>query len=161
MESWDYYSTSERSRTTSKVRSTFMVEALLLLTCVIILLAVIIALFAFASETSTKAQRMQESADIAQNAAEQFASNPAGMPDVLSVGDYMVRCDVDKEETEVGVLYDARVIVSYDADEMCTLAVSQYMPGQRALNVTPPVEANPQDAQAVPSGDAPVEGVQS
>lgn len=161
MDSWDYYSTSERPRTTSRVRSTFMVEALLLLACVVILLAVTIALFAFASATSTKAQRMQESADIAQNAAEQFTANPAGMPDILSSGDYTVRCDVSKEETQAGLLYNAYVIVLYEGDEMCSLEASRYVPGQRALSVTPPVESAPQDAQTVPGDSAPTEGSQA
>lgn len=160
MDSWDYYSTSERPRTIAKVRSTFMVEALLLLACVIILLAVTIALFAFASATSTKAQRMQESADIAQNVAEQFAANPAEMPEVQSAGDYTVRCDISEEETESGSLYNARVIVMHEADEMCSLDVSKYVPGQRALSATPSVEANPQDAQAAGAEGAAPEGAQ-
>lgn len=161
MDSWDYYSTSERSRTVTKVRSTFMVEALLLLACVIILLAVTVVLFAFANQTSTKAQRMQESADIAQNAAEQFAANPAGMPVALDAGDYMVRCDIDEEETESGLLYNANVIVTYDAEEMCSLQVSKYVPGQPALGFTPLADA-PQVGQAAGAAEGrPASGAQS
>ena len=136
MDTWDYYSTSDRSRTTSRVRSTFMVEALLLLTCVIILLAVTISLFAFASETSTRAQRIQESADIAQNAAEQFAANPAGMPEVQHSGDYIVRCDINEEDTEAGHLYNARVIVIHGINEMCSLDVSQYVSNPSVATAT-------------------------
>lgn len=162
MESWAYYSTSDRSRSVSKTRSTFLVEALLLLACVIILLAVTVVLFAFASQTSTKAQRMQESADIAQNAAEQFAANPAKMPVALDAGDYMVRCDIDEEETETGLLYNANVIVTYDAEEMCSLQVSKYVPGQRAVGFTPPADAAAQEGQGAGAAEGAVaEGTQS
>lgn len=148
MDSWDYYSTSKRSRLTSKVRSTFMVEALLLLACVIILLAVTVVLFAFASENATKAQRIQESADIAQNAAEQFAADPAQMPVALDVDNYRVRCDIDEEETESGLLYNANIIVIHDDEEMCSLRVSKYVFGQRAFSGTPLADADAQDGQA-------------
>lgn len=162
MGNWDYYKTSDRSRSVTKMRSTFMVEALLLLACVIILLAVTITLFAFASETSTKAQRIQESADIAQNSAEQFAANPAGMPELQEVGDYTVRCDIDREETEWGLLFNANVIVMYGVEDMCSLEVSKYMPEQRALSFTPLVgseSSQGQTAEAV--GSSPSEGARS
>lgn len=162
MGNWDYYKTSDRSRSVPKMRSTFMVEALLLLACVIILLAVTITLFAFASETSTKAQRIQESADIAQNSAEQFAANPAGMPEILEVGDYTVRCDVDREETESGLLYNANVIVMYGVEDMCSLEVSKYMPGQRAQGFTPLVDNGaPEDQAAEAVGSTSAEGARS
>lgn len=139
-----------------------MAEALLLLACVIILLAVTITLFAFASETSTKAQRIQESADIAQNSAEQFAANPAGMPEVLEVGDYTVRCDVDREETESGLLYNANVIVMYGVEDMCSLEVSKYMPGQRGLSSTPLADNSSSESQMAEGvGSSSPEGARS
>ena len=124
-----------RKRQASRTRSTFMVEALLLLAFVLILLAITVSLFAFASETSTNAQRMQEAADIAQNTAEEFISDPEAMPDAQTVGDYIVRCDIDREKTDAGVMYDARVTVIRGIEEVCTLSVSKYESAREGASV--------------------------
>lgn len=117
-----------RTRRASRTQGTFMVEAMLLLTCVLVLLAVTVSLFAFAAEASSGAQRMQEAADIAQNAVEEFVADPAGIPEEQVIGDYVVMCDVGSAPMEAGVMYDARVTVVRGADELCALAASRYVP---------------------------------
>lgn len=119
--------TAARSRIAAHARSTFMVEALLLLACVLILLALAISLLSFSADASGRAQRLQEASGIAQNVAEEFLSDPAGMSGTQRVGDYVVRCDVDAEPSGAGVLYNGRVTVVHNAEELCALDVWKYV----------------------------------
>lgn len=105
-----------------------MVEAMLLLACVLVLMAVTVSLFAFAADASTSAQRLQEAADIAQNTVEEFVADPADIPEQQTVGDYVVMCEVDRNPTDAGTMYDARVTVLRGVDELCALTACKYEP---------------------------------
>lgn len=116
-----------RSRTISRVRSTFMVEAMLLLTIVMVLVAITLSLLAFSGGISARAQHLQQASDIAQNAAERFVADPLGFAEVQDIGEYRVLCDIDESPRPSGSLYEARIYVTLDDEEICSVDVCRYI----------------------------------
>lgn len=118
--------------------TSFLVEALILLVVLIASMAVFITLFAHAASGANDAARLSSATAIAQNAAEEFSSNPQAVAAGKKVGegvaksdggDFDVTCKVSSEEEGAGVLYTATITVSDDAGEVYSLDTSRYVSG--------------------------------
>ena len=127
-----------RSGSLSWSSTSFLVEALILLVVLIASMAVFTTLFVHASSGANDAARLSSATAIAQNAAEEFSSNPQAVAAGKKVGegmakagssDFDVTCKVSSENEGAGVLYTATITVSDDAGEVYSLSTSRYVSG--------------------------------
>ena len=119
--------------------TSFLVEALILLVVLIASMAVFTTLFVHAASGANDAARLSSATAIAQNAAEEFSSNPQAVAAGKKVGegmaksggdsDFDVTCKVSSENEGAGVLYTAAITVSDDAGEVYSLTASRYVSG--------------------------------
>ena len=118
--------------------TSFLVEALILLVVLIASMAVFTTLFVHASSGANDAARLSSATAIAQNAAEEFSSNPQAVAAGKKVGEgvakssednFDVTCKVSSENEGAGVLYTATITVSDDAGEVYSLDASRYVSG--------------------------------
>lgn len=101
-------------------------------------MAVFTTLFSYSAAQSNNAARLSSAAAVAQNAAEEFSSNPQAVAARRTVGEgmakngtdnFMVSCRVDEDKEDAGVLYVAHITVSDSAGVAYTLDASRYVSG--------------------------------
>ena len=134
----------EASKT--KINTAFLVEALVLMAVLIASMAVFTLLFTHSAVAAHQAKNLTRATLLAQNAAEEFSSDPAAVAagktvgqgvaagDVPAVDDsdgLTVSCNVDSDVQGRGTLYTARITVSDDSGEVYALDVSRYESGVR------------------------------
>lgn len=118
----------------------FLVEALVLLVVLIASMAVFTQLFSQSAATARHAERMTSAVLAAQNAAEEFSSNPAAVAGGKQVGSGVaagvsqddglaVTCDVESESESAGTLYTACITVSDDSGQLYQLNAKRYVSG--------------------------------
>lgn len=99
----------------------FLIESLVLLVFLAGTIAVLAQLFAYSVSTANSAQQLSQAATVAQNAAEEFSSNPVAVAEGQQVGqgvalngtsDFAVTCTVTANEEDNGTLYVAHIAVS-------------------------------------------------
>lgn len=107
----------------------FMVESLVLLAAIVACIAVFASLFAKSAIAGAESTKTTHAVQLAQNAAEEFSSDPASVAAGEAVGQGVaagsadgrdglsVSCDVKKQDTEAGAYYTARITVTDDAGE--------------------------------------------
>ncbi len=110
-------------------RNTFMIEAMLLLLCVMVLVAVVMAILGFSYVKGQEASDLNRAITIAANAAERFEADPAAMPQSQEVDGFQVECAHGEEPQGAGVLHHADITVSFQGEELYTLATSRYISG--------------------------------
>lgn len=126
----------------SWMNTAFLVEALVLLVVLIASMAVFTQLFASSASTANHADRMTQAVLAAENAAEEFSSNPAAVASGREVGegvaagstavadgDLAVTCEVESESTSAGTLYTAHITVSDDSEQLYELDAKRYVSG--------------------------------
>lgn len=114
----------------------FMIEALVLLFVLVASLAVFTTLFAFSATNAQQAKRVSEASVVAQNVAEEFVADPAGVVigdtvgagAALGGGTWTVSCEITGiQQGEVGALYTAHITVSDAQGEAYALNTSRYV----------------------------------
>lgn len=108
-----------RSGARAWTNAAFVVESLVLLVAIVSCIAIFTSLFAKASAVSTKAQETTMAVQLAQNAAEEFSSDPAAVAAGKAVGEnaagtsgvLAVKVEVDEEKCAAGTLYTAHISV--------------------------------------------------
>ncbi len=118
--------------------TSFLIEALILLVVLIASMAVFTTLFVHASSGANDAARLSSATTIAQNAAEEFSSDPQAVAAGKKIGegmakagsdDFDVTCKVSSANEGAGVLYTATITVSDDSGEVYSLNASRYVSG--------------------------------
>ena len=112
----------------TKVNTAFLIEALVLMAVLIASMAVFTQLFTHSAVAAHQAEDLTRATLLAQNAAEEFSSDPAAVDgsDGLTVS-----CDVDSDAQGRGTLYTAHITVSDDSGEVYALDASRYESGVR------------------------------
>lgn len=134
----------DASRT--KVNTAFLIEALVLMAVLIASMAVFTQLFTHSAVAAHQAEELTRATLLAQNAAEEFSSDPAagrrrqdgrpgrrrrGRSAVDGSDGLTVSCDVDSDAQGRGTLYTAHITVSDDSGEVYALDASRYESGVR------------------------------
>ena len=109
----------------TKVNTAFLIEALVLMAVLIASMAVFTQLFTHSAVAAHQAEELTKATLLAQNAAEEFSSDPAAVAAGKTVG-LTVSCDVDSDAQGRGALYTARITVSDDSGEVYALDASRY-----------------------------------
>lgn len=116
----------------------FLVEALVLLVFLVASLSILVALFVQARTEADEGERLSQAVQLAQNAAEEFAADPAGSQGLaIEDGGLMATVQVGEEAHESGSLLNATVTVvdeegdgSIEAgEEIYRLDTARYVPG--------------------------------
>ena len=125
----------------TKVNTAFLIEALVLMAVLIASMAVFTQLFTHSAVAAHQAEELTKATLLAQNAAEEFSSDPAAVAAGKTVGQGVaarnvsdglpVSCDVDSDAQGRGALYTARITVSDDSGEVYALDASRYESGVR------------------------------
>ena len=120
----------------TKVNTAFLIEALVLMAVLIASMAVFTQLFTHSAVAAHQAEELTRATLLAQNAAEEFSSDPAavaaGNVSAVDGSDGLtVSCDVDSDAQGRGTLYTAHITVSDDSDEVYALDASRYESGVR------------------------------
>ena len=126
----------------TKVNTAFLIEALVLMAVLIASMAV----FTHSAVAAHQAEDLTRATLLAQNAAEEFSSDPAAVAAGKTVGQGVaagnvsavdgsdgltVSCDVDSDAQGRGTLYTAHITVSDDSGEVYALDASRYESGVR------------------------------
>ena len=120
----------------TKVNTAFLIEALVLMAVLIASMAVFTQLFTHSAVAAHQAEDLTRATLLAQNAAEEFSSDPAavaaGNVSAVDGSDGLtVSCDVDSDAQGRGTLYTAHITVSDDSGEVYALDASRYESGVR------------------------------
>lgn len=116
----------------------FLVEALVLLVFLVASLSILVALFVQARTEADEGERLSQAVQLAQNAAEEFAADPAGSQGLaIEDGGLVTTVQVGEEAHESGSLLNATVTVvdeegggSIEAgEEIYRLDTARYVPG--------------------------------
>lgn len=116
----------------------FLVEALVLLVFLVASLSILVALFVQARTEADEGERLSQAVQLAQNAAEEFAADPAGSQGLaIEDGGLVATVQVGEEAHESGSLLSATVTVvdeegggSIEAgEEIYRLDTARYVPG--------------------------------
>ena len=116
----------------------FLVEALVLLVFLVASLSILVALFVQARTEADEGERLSQAVQLAQNAAEEFAADPAGSQGLaIEDGGLVATVQVGEEAHESGSLLNATVTVvdeegggSIEAgEEIYRLDTARYVPG--------------------------------
>ena len=116
----------------------FLVEALVLLVFLVASLSILVALFVQARTGADEGERLSQAVQLAQNAAEEFAADPAGSQGLaIEDGGLVATVQVGEEAHESGSLLSATVTVvdeegggSIEAgEEIYRLDTARYVPG--------------------------------
>ena len=90
----------------------FLVEALVLLVFLVASLSILVALFVQARTEADEGERLSQAVQLAQNAAEEFAADPAGSQGLtIEDGGLVATVQVGEEAHESGSLLNATVTV--------------------------------------------------
>lgn len=122
----------------------FMVESIVLLAAIVTCMAVFASLFARSALAGAESTETTHAVQLAQNAAEEFSSDPASVAAGVAVGQGVaagsadgrdglhVSCNVAEQDTAAGTYYTARITVTDDAGEtVYTLDSARYVKGAR------------------------------
>lgn len=129
----------------TKMNTAFLIEALVLMAVLIASMAVFTQLFTYSAVAAHQAEELTRATLLAQNAAEEFSSDPAAVAAGKTVGQgaagnvsavdgsdgLTVSCDVDSDAQGRGTLYTAHITVSDDSGEVYALDASRYESGVR------------------------------
>lgn len=116
----------------------FLVEALVLLVFLVASLSILVALFVQARTEADEGERLSQAVQLAQNAAEEFAADPAGSQGLtIEDGGLMATVQVGEEAHESGSLLNATVTVVDEegggsiaaGEEIYRLDTARYVPG--------------------------------
>jgi Tfp pilus assembly protein PilV len=119
-------------------KTAFMVEALILLVVLIASMAVFTQLFARSWTRANESDRLTNAVVVAQNAAEEFCSDPVAVKNGQTVGqgiakngsgNFKVECKVTETSKEAGTLYTANISVSDGEGVVYQVTSSQYVSG--------------------------------
>lgn len=117
-------------------KTAFMVEALILLVVLIASMAVFTQLFARSWTRANDSDRLTNAVVVAQNAAEEFCSDPAAVKNGQTVGqgiakngtdEFKVNCTITETAKDAGTLYTANISVSDDEGVAYQVTSSQYV----------------------------------
>lgn len=122
----------------------FMVESIVLLAAIVACMAVFASLFARSALEGAESTGTTRAVQLAQNAAEEFSSDPASVAAGVAVGQGVaagsangeeglsVSCDVAEQDTAAGTYYTARITVTDDAGKtVYALDAARYVKGAR------------------------------
>lgn len=122
----------------------FMVESLVLLAAIVACMAVFASLFAKSAIAGAGSTETTRAVQLAQNAAEEFSSDPASVAAGAAVGQGVaagsadgrdglhVSCEVSEQGTAAGAYYTARITVTDDAGKtVYALDAARYVKGAR------------------------------
>ena len=120
-------------------QSPYLVEALFLLTILATATAVFMSLFSLAVRRGDESARLDDATHIAMSVAERFCADPTAVAEEFAEEGYLVRCTVEGEATDAGVLYRAtievfddgtRAMAVYDAAEpLVSVDTARYVSG--------------------------------
>ena len=114
----------------------FMVEALVLLAVLVACMAVFTQLFAHALTMAHTSEQLSNAVAVAQNAAEEFSTDPVAVSTGQTVGEgvaahgvdgYDVACDVTSTPQGNGTMYAAHITVSSEGTQLYELDASRYV----------------------------------
>lgn len=109
----------------------FLVESMLLLVFLAVAMAMFLQLFGLALARAGEGEDLSRAAAVASSAAERFAADPSQSEGSYEDDGMIVRCEVNEEAEDSGVLYTA-VIRVYDAEasEPCyAISTTRYVSG--------------------------------
>lgn len=116
----------------------FLVEALVLLVFLVASLSILVSLFVQARTKADEGERLSQAVQLAQNAAEEFAADPAGAQGLALQDDGLVATvQVGEDLHESGLLLNATVTVVDEegggsiaaGEEIYRLDTARYVPG--------------------------------
>lgn len=116
----------------------FLVEALVLLVFLVASLSILVSLFVQARTEADEGERLSQAVQLAQNAAEEFAADPAGAQGLALQDDGLVATvQVGEDPHESGLLLNATVTVVDEegggsiaaGEEIYRLDTARYVPG--------------------------------
>lgn len=111
----------------------YLIESILLLAFIVGAITVFFQLFSYSEGIATANESLSDAVVYAANAAELFASDPAGMDGWSSDEEGMhVACSVEPRETSAGTLYNATITVTDEGGEVLyTLSSTAYVSAGR------------------------------
>lgn len=129
---------ARKDRRSSWHGKAFLVESMVLLVFLVASLSVLVSLFVQARIEGAAGERLSQAIQLAQNAAEEFAADPAAAQGLtLEDGGLVATVRISEEPHEAGSLFNATVTVvdaegsgSNDAgEEVYRLDTARYVPG--------------------------------
>lgn len=118
-----------------KSTTAFVVETLILLVALVSSMGVLTQLFSRSIAASQQSERLCQAVDVAENAAEEFAADPAGVAAGKKVGrgvalkgrdGYKVSCETAQAKRNAGTLWRAHITVSDSQGKVYSLDTSRY-----------------------------------
>lgn len=121
-----------------RIRSTtaFVVETLILLIVLAASIGIFTQLFSRAAAASDQSARLCQAVNVAEDAAEEFSADPAGVAAGNKVGDgvvvkgrngYKVSCKTTQDKRSAGTLWHAHITVSDSQGKVYSLNTSRYV----------------------------------
>ena len=119
-----------------KSTTAFVVETLILLVALVSSTGVLTQLFSRSIAASQQSERLCQAVNVAENAAEEFAADPAGVAAGKKVGrgvalkgrdGYRVSCETAQVERSAGTLWRAHITVSDSQGKVYSLDTSRYV----------------------------------
>ena len=119
-----------------KSTTAFVVETLILLVALVSSMGVLTQLFSRSIAVSQQSDRLCQAVDVAENAAEEFACDPAGVAAGKKVGrgvalkgcgGYKVSCETEQVKRSAGTLWRAHITVSDSQGKIYALDTSHYV----------------------------------
>lgn len=119
-----------------KSTTAFVVEMLILLVALVSSMGVLTQLFSRSIAASQQSERLCQAVNVAENAAEEFAADPAGVAAGKKVGrgdalkgrdGYRVSCETAQVERSAGTLWRAHITVSDSQGKVYSLDTSRYV----------------------------------
>lgn len=135
----------------SWANTAFLIETLVLLAFLAASIAIIAQLFAYSVSTAKGAKDLSNAAIVAQNAAEEFSSNPAAVSAGTKVGqgvaaygteNYNVQVEISEKSETNGTLFTALITVTPRNDESgkneYKLTTTRYLSNGASANAPTP-----------------------
>lgn len=119
-----------------KSTTAFVVETLILLVALVSSMGVLTQLFSRSIAASQQSERLCQAVNVAENAAEEFAADPAGVAAGKKVGrgvalkgrdGYRVSCETAQVKRNAGTLWRAHITVSDSQGKVYSLDTSRYV----------------------------------
>lgn len=119
-----------------KSTTAFVVETLILLVALVSSMGILTQLFSRSIAASQQSERLCQAVNVAENAAEEFAADPAGVAAGKKVGrgvalkgrdGYRVSCETAQVKRSAGTLWRAHITVSDSQDKVYSLDTSRYV----------------------------------
>ncbi len=119
-----------------KSTTAFVVETLILLVALVSSMGVLTQLFSRSIAASQQSERLCQAVNVAENAAEEFAADPAGVAAGKKVGrgvalkgrgGYKVSCETAQVKRSAGTLWRAHITVSDSQGKVYSLDTSRYV----------------------------------